>query len=242
MMSEYLHPQCNGKHLSELEKLLDLEGFRSISFRSTLMIMSRRTHLYQYSLCRVAQWFTARHRRFSVQSKLPIQEPQLLTRLRADLKDAMRARDTLRYSADSILSISQWSDAHRLNVIRGSLAAIGNASKTPNPATTDESIAAILHKQAKESRSAAQDFEAEKRSDLSEQEMLRVTIVENYLHSVERFGDEEISKAVGDIVAKLRAERQVVKLGQVMKVVKASLQGKVLDMEKVSGIVRGMIN
>ena len=143
---------------------------------------------------------------------------------------------------DSIIENLQWSNAHRLNVIRGSLAAIGNASKTPNPATTDESIVAILSKQAKESRSAAQDFEAGKRLDLSKQEMLRVTIVENYLHSVERFGDEEISKAVGDIVAKFRVERQELTLGLVMKAVKTSLQGKVLDMEKVSGIVRGMIN
>ena len=204
--------------------------------------MGRRVHLYHYSFCRVANCFTLSHRHFSVCSKLPIQEPQLLAKLKADLKDAMRARDTLRYRLGSILSVFQWSDAHRLNVIRGSLAAIGNASKTPNPATTDESIAAILQKQAKESRSAAQEFEAEKRSDLSEQEMLRVTVVENYLHSVERFGDEEISKAVGDIIAEFRAKRQEVRLGQVMKAVKTSLQGKVLDMEKVSGIVRHMIS
>lgn len=125
------------------------------------------------------------------------------------------------------------SDDARLNVIRGSLSEINNASKTPNPATTDERILAILNKQAKESRKAAQEFEAEKRPDLNEQEMLRVGILEDYLNAVERFTEEDISKAVHDAITIIKSEGQEVKLGQVMKIVKASLKGKALDMEKL---------
>ena len=130
------------------------------------------------------------------------------------------------------------SDDARLNVIRGSLSEITNASKTPNPATTDERILAILNKQAKESRKAAQEFEAEKRPDLNEQEMLRVGILEDYLNAVERFTEEDISKAVHDAITIIKSEGQEVKLGQVMKMVKASLKGKALDMEKLVETVR----
>ena len=130
------------------------------------------------------------------------------------------------------------SNAIRLNVVRGSLSEINNASKTPNPAVTDERILAILSKQAKESKKAAEEFEAEKRPDLSEQEVLRVRILEDYLNAVERFSEEDISKAVREAITLIKSEGQEVKLGQVMKRVKASLKGKALDMEKLVETVR----
>ena len=78
----------------------------------------------------------------------------------------------------------------------------------------------------------------QKRPDLSEQEVLRVGILENYLNTVERFSEEDISKAVVEAITVIKAEGQEAKLGQVMKRVKASLKGKALDMEKLVETVR----
>lgn len=68
--------------------------------------------------------------------------------------------------------------------------------------------------------------------------MLRVGILEDYLNAVERFTEEDISKAVHDAITIIKSEGQEVKLGQVMKIVKASLKGKALDMEKLVETVR----
>ena len=126
-------------------------------------------------------------------------------------------------------------------MIRGSLSEINNASKTPNPATTDERVFAVLNKQIKESRKAAQEFETEKRPDLSQQEMLRIGVLEEYLNTVERFDDEDISKAAREVITKFQSQGQEAKFGQIMSAVKKTLQGKTLEMENVSRIVRGMV-
>ena len=128
----------------------------------------------------------------------------------------------------------------RLNVIRGSLTEITNASKPPNPEMTDERVFALLKKQAKESRNAAKEFETGKRSDMSEQELQRVAVLEVYLSSVGSFGEEDISKAARNAVAALQSEGRKVNMGVIVKAVRNTLKGKTLDMGKVAGIVRGM--
>lgn len=68
--------------------------------------------------------------------------------------------------------------------------------------------------------------------------MLRVGILEDYLDAVEWFTEDDISKAVRDAITLIKSKGQEVKLGQVMKLVKTSLKGKALDMEKLVETVR----
>src|SRR3954471_6261859 len=65
----------------------------------------------------------------------------LLSKLRTDLKSAMRAKDTA-----------------RLSVLRSLLADITNASKTSSPITNDVALLALLRKRISASQTATDEF------------------------------------------------------------------------------------
>lgn len=89
--------------------------------------------------------------------------PPLLSQLKADLKTAMKNKDT-----------------NRLAVLRSVLAATVNASKTESPITTDAHLIALLKKTAKKSRDAAAQARQAGRVDLAEKEEEQQRILEEY--------------------------------------------------------------
>lgn len=123
----------------------------------------------------------------------------LITRLRTDLKTAMRAKDT-----------------PRLNAIRAILADITDASKTKSPVTTDIQILSLCRKRAAAGRAAGEQFETEGRLDLKEKELGQVGVLEEYAGSVETVSEEEVVKKVGEALKELGISGKQAK-GQLMK-------------------------
>jgi uncharacterized protein YqeY len=103
----------------------------------------------------------------------------LLAQLRTDLKTAMRAKDT-----------------PRLNVIRALLAEVTNAAKTSRPVETDLQVLSLLNKRIAAAKDAGKSFREAGREDLSEQENVQATIMEEYASKVDTVSEAEMTQAV----------------------------------------------
>ena len=130
--------------------------------------------------------------------------PPLLSKLKDDLKTAMRAKDT-----------------NRLAVLRGVLAATLNASKTDKPVKTDAQLVNLLQKSARKSQEAADEARAAGREDLVEKEEAQKRILDEYAagSGVRELGEAEIRQLVESTKAALLAEGvdQKALAGQVSK-------------------------
>src|ERR1700759_463049 len=124
----------------------------------------------------------------------------LLSRLREDLKSAMRARDT-----------------PKLNVVRGILADITNSSKTASPVKDDLALLALLRKRITAAKQAAQQAEEVGRPDLVDKEAEQMGILEQYAGNVKTISDEEIQQSITRIVEQLQKEGKEVVTGNILK-------------------------
>jgi uncharacterized protein YqeY len=119
--------------------------------------------------------------------------PPLLSKLKDDLKTAMKAKDT-----------------NRLSVLRSVLAATLNASKTDKPITTNAQLVRLLQRTAKKSQEAALEARTVGREDLAEKEEAQQRILEEYVVSGSGLagdvGDEEVRRGVEEYKARLAAE------------------------------------
>ncbi|KAL2021979.1 hypothetical protein VTK56DRAFT_6398 [Thermocarpiscus australiensis] len=107
--------------------------------------------------------------------------PPLLSKLKDDLKTAMKAKDT-----------------NRLSVLRAVLAATLNASKTDKPIKTDVQLVSLLRKTALKSREAAAEARAAGREDLAEKEEAQQRILEEYAANsgVREVGEAELRQII----------------------------------------------
>lgn len=71
-----------------------------------------------------------------------------------------------------------------LSVLRGILADVTNASKTPAPIKTDRQMIKLLQKRVKASKDAASQFAAAGRQDLTGKEESQVAVLEEYASQV----------------------------------------------------------
>ncbi|KAI9704718.1 MAG: hypothetical protein M1836_006498 [Candelina mexicana] len=126
--------------------------------------------------------------------------PPLLLKLRADLKTAMKAKDT-----------------NRLNVLRALLSETTNASKTSSPIKTNIQLLSLLRKRAATSRAAASEFSAANRDDLKAKEDAQVTILEEYAGGVETTGSDEIRQSIDAAVEALKVEGGRLDIGTLLK-------------------------
>jgi len=108
-------------------------------------------------------------------------------------------------------------DTNRLNVLRGLLADINNASKTSKPVQTDIQILSVIRKRAAESKAAAEEFKAGSRQDLVEKEEAEVQVLEEYAGDVKTVGKEEIETAVDELLKSMREAGERVDKGTVLK-------------------------
>jgi uncharacterized protein YqeY len=141
-------------------------------------------------------------------------------KLRSDLKTAMKARDTA-----------------RLTVLRATLAAITNASKTASPIQTDARLVALLRKQVAASRDAAEEAKGVGRDDLVAKEEGEIKVLEEYINdsSVRLMGQDELRIVVQKVLAELKEKGIPAKalLGEAMKILKA--KDGPLDGQEVAG-------
>ncbi len=138
-------------------------------------------------------------------------------RLTADMKDAMRARDTARLSA-----------------IRYLLSALKNAQiEAMHPLSDDEEVA-VLRKQAKLRRDAIEQYRKGGREDLAGKEEAELAVTEAYLPAGP--SEEQIRAIVREAIAETGASGPK-EMSTVMRATMARLGGQA-DGRVVQGIVR----
>jgi hypothetical protein len=132
----------------------------------------------------------------------------LKARLRADLNDAMRARDEVRKST-----------------LRMALSAIQNEEVAGSSARelSDDEVLKVLTREAKKRREAAEAFENAGRADQAAAERAEGEVLADYLPR--QLTDAELQALVASAIAETGAAGMPA-LGQVMKVVTPQVAGR----------------
>ncbi|KAL5001001.1 hypothetical protein BDV10DRAFT_182877 [Aspergillus recurvatus] len=154
--------------------------------------------------------------------------PPLLATLKADLKTAMRAKDT-----------------DRLNVIRALISETNNSQKTSSPIQSDLQLLALIRKRAAASRDSIQQFVDANRPDLKEKEEKAQAILEEYGNQVQTMGADEIKQIVSEQVTKMKAAGTKVEIGLVLKSLFApggALDSKPAERSEVAKIVKEAVS
>ncbi len=144
---------------------------------------------------------------------------ELKERLRADLTDAMRARDQV-----------------RLRTLRMALTAITN-EEVAGSATrelSDDDVLKVLARESKKRREAAEAFEAAGRAEQARAERAEGEVLASYLPA--QLSDEELAGLVAAAVAETGAAG-LPGMGKVMKAVTPRLAGRA-DGARVAAEVR----
>ena len=141
--------------------------------------------------------------------------------LARDLKDAMRARETVRLSAIRMLQSAITSEE----------------KKTGQPLDAD-ALVAVVQKQAKQRRDAIQQFVDGDREDLAERERDELQWIEMYLPA--QASDEDIHRVVHEIVQRTGATTMK-DMGRVMGEAMKALRG-VADGNRVRVVVQQLLS
>lgn len=144
----------------------------------------------------------------------------LRARLEADMKDALRSRDTL-----------------RLETIRGARGAIRNKEIELGEALGDEGIVRVLRSLVKQRADSIEQYRAGGREDLAEKEAAERAVLEAYLPAAPAAG--EVERIVAEVIAELGASSPK-DMGKVMKPALERL-GAAADGKQVSEIVRRLL-
>jgi uncharacterized protein YqeY len=144
----------------------------------------------------------------------------LKDRITADMKDAMRARDTA-----------------RLSTIRLALAAIKQREVDGRVTLSDADILAILDKMVKQRRESIAQFEAGNRADLAAAERAEIEVLRAYLPQA--LSEAEIGQMIDAAVASTGASGAA-GIGKVMAVLKPQLAGRA-DLSAVSALVKARL-
>ena len=144
---------------------------------------------------------------------------ELKDRLRADLNDAMRARDQV-----------------RMRTLRMALTSITNEEVAGASARdlSDEEIVTILTREARKRREAAEAFGAAGRSEQAAAERAEGAVLANYLPA--QLGDDELAELVSAAIAETSATGMK-SMGQVMKTLTPRVAGRA-DGARVAAEVR----
>lgn len=144
----------------------------------------------------------------------------LKERLAHDLKDAMRAKDQT-----------------RLLTIRSLLTAITEREKEGGGPLSDDDLLAIVQKQAKQRRDAAEQYDDAGRDDLAQKERDELAVLGRYLP--EQLSDDEIRRIVHEIVTRSGAT-SMKDMGRVMGEAMTELKGRA-DGNRVRQVVQDLL-
>ena len=145
----------------------------------------------------------------------------LREQITADMKEAMRARDTTRLEAVRLLR-----------------AAIQRREVDEQIELADGEVVSVIQKMIKQGRDSIEQFEKGDRQDLVEKETAMLTVLEPYLPDV--LSDEDLTALIAEALKHTNAE-SMRDMGQVMGWLKPKLQGRA-DMAAVSAAVREQLN
>lgn len=141
----------------------------------------------------------------------------LRNRLDADMKEAMKARDSV-----------------RLETIRGVRGAIRNKEIELGEELDDEGVLRILRSLLKQRADSIEQYEGAGRQDLADKESTEKQVLEAYLPAAP--DAEEVERVVAEVIAEVGAESPK-DMGRVMKPALARL-GAAADGKLVSQLVR----
>ncbi|CAI6337426.1 unnamed protein product [Periconia digitata] len=153
-----------------------------------------------------------------------LSESEILTTIKNDLKDSLRAKDK-----------------PRLSVLRNLLASITNASKTPKPVANDSAFYALLQNTIKTSQAAIEDFQKAKRDDLVDKEQVQVAVLEEYVKTIDVVGEEEIDKIIATATEELKAGQKPLAQGPLTGLVFAQLKNRAVDAQAVSRKIKAAL-
>lgn len=145
----------------------------------------------------------------------------LKEQITADMKDAMRARESA-----------------RLGVIRLLQAAIKQREVDERIELDDAAVIAVIEKMIKQRRESVQQYGDAGRQELVDQELAEIAILEPYLP--EQLSAEEVAAAVQAAIAESGAS-EMKDMGKVMGILKPRLQGQA-DMGQVSAQVKAQLS
>ena len=145
----------------------------------------------------------------------------LREQITADMKEAMRARDTTRLEAVRLLR-----------------AAIQRREVDEQIELADDEVLYVIQKMIKQGRDSIEQFEKGGRQDLVEKETVMLTVLEPYLPDA--LSDEDLATLIAEALTDTKAA-SMRDMGQVMGWLKPKLQGKA-DMAAVSVAVRERLN
>ncbi len=141
-------------------------------------------------------------------------------RIAADMKTAMREKDTVRLEAVRLLR-----------------AAIQRIEVDEQTELDDAGVQLILQKMVKQSNESIKQFSAGGRQDLVDKEASSLAVIEVYLP--EQLSKAEVEKLVAEAIDKVGACEQC-DMGKVMGILKKQLQGQA-DMGTVSQLVKKIL-
>ncbi len=144
----------------------------------------------------------------------------LKERIVADMKTAMRNRETV-----------------RLETIRLLRAAIQRQEVDSRTELEDSGVLQIVQKQVKQSKDAASQFQQGGRPDLADKEKSNIAVLETYLPA--QLSDAQMDELVDEAIQQTGAT-SMKDMGRVMGVVKSRAQGQV-DMGVISGKIKSIL-
>ncbi len=134
----------------------------------------------------------------------------LTERVDSDLKDAMRAKDTIRLGV--------------LRMLKSALKYAAIAKLDTEAELNDAEAAQVIRKQVKQRQDSIESFEKGGRTELVEKEKEELSILNAYLP--QQMSADEISKVVRETIAEAGATSRA-QMGAVMKALQAKVAGRV---------------
>ena len=144
----------------------------------------------------------------------------LKEQLFADLKEAMKTKDTTRKNT--------------IQLIRAGILQIEKDSQTE---LDDEGVFDVIVKELKKRRDALSDFEKANRSDLIEETEKEINVLLGYLP--EQLSEDEVKQIISETIAETGAASPK-DMGKVMKALTPKIKGKA-DNKLVSALVKEML-
>ena len=140
--------------------------------------------------------------------------------LARDLKDAMRARDTV-----------------RLAVVRSIQTAITMREKETGETLSEDELVAVVQKQGKQRRDSLQQFADAGRDDLAQREADELAWIAHYLPA--QLSDDEVRSRVASVIQAVGAS-SMKDMGQVMGAAMAEMKG-LAEGRRVQAAVRELL-
>ncbi|RYL90396.1 GatB/YqeY domain-containing protein [Sporolactobacillus sp. Y61] len=145
----------------------------------------------------------------------------LVDRLTADMKQAMKARDK-----------------DRLTVIRMIKTSLHNESIRRRKELSDEEALSVLTHELKQRKDSLQEFKKAERQDLIDEVRKEIAIVQSYMP--EQLSENEVNSIVDQVISEVGAVSKT-EIGKVMKAIMPKVKGRA-DGSLINRLVRSKLN